>query len=55
MDYVISGTGLFEPASHLLGCDLETMSEINMRKGILEFIDVNTRWKLAKLFMDKDP
>jgi len=35
----ITGNGMTEALTKLLGCDLESMQSISMLKGILNFLD----------------
>lgn len=43
---------MFESFSKLLGCNLSNLSEIMMRKGILEFFDVKSRWEISYFIMN---
>jgi len=41
-----TGTGMTEAFVKLLGCDLQSMQAISMRKGIISMIDDESRWQL---------
>jgi len=46
MSQKLIGDGMNEAFINLLGCDLESMQNITMRKGSLTFIDKNSHFKI---------
>ena len=42
----VTGEGMNEALIKLIGCDLDTMQTISIRKGILNFIGETSKWKI---------
>ena len=42
----ITGEGMNEALVKLLGCDLDSMQTLSIRKGILNFIEESSLWKM---------
>jgi len=42
----MTGSGINEAFSKFLGCNLDTITNISMRRGILEIMDETSKWKL---------
>jgi len=46
MCYNFEGAGFNELSSRFMGCDLDSMQEIFIRKGILEMAEAESRWRV---------
>jgi len=42
----MTGSGINEAFAKFLGCNLDTITNISMRRGILEIMDETSKWKL---------
>jgi len=52
MCYSFEGAGFNELSSRLLGCDLDSMQEIFIRKGLLELTEAESRWRVMNRLVD---
>ncbi|KAL4490346.1 hypothetical protein ABPG72_004385 [Tetrahymena utriculariae] len=52
MTFKMIGNGMNQSFLKLLGCDFQSMQDILMRKGILDFVESKSKWKLLKRIVD---
>ncbi|KAL4440870.1 hypothetical protein ABPG74_013851 [Tetrahymena malaccensis] len=52
MTFKMVGNGMNQSFLKLLGCDFKSMQDILMRKGILDFVESKSKWKLLKRIVD---
>jgi len=52
MQLKMVGNGLSEAWIKLMGCDINTMQGMSMRKGIISFFEGNTKWNLFKFMLE---
>jgi len=52
MQMKIIGNGMSERLINLMGCDLDRMQRITMRKGIINFLESKSKWNLCKVILE---